>query len=284
MLKVDVITRSNSVNIAAVLAFLLLLLMHFSSTGFVRGGDDDEGSGIGGTGRMATPGSESGFGGTGFKPFVGMNDNAEIEILHTPARREQAVSENLALEIPATIPVDAGPLQNPVAVLDEASLTRDSSAIDIREQIQRSLDVNAVYLQRQQQAAQSIAGSNFDSGETIVPVESRTTDPAAVIASVDPAEIAAELALEQAAAAAETLAEAQDQLTWERVASYLSSQEPTAGDFESSQLAATDTEEQELERLSRPERIQRPQLPPIQRVRPIQRASILPPRIKPLRL
>jgi hypothetical protein len=60
---------------AALLALLLALLLWFSThsiSGFGRGGEDDEGSGIGGTGLLPVPGSESGLGGTGFRPFVGM--------------------------------------------------------------------------------------------------------------------------------------------------------------------------------------------------------------------
>jgi hypothetical protein len=52
-------------------------------------------------------------------------------------------------------------------------------------------------------------------------------------------------------------------------------------------LAATNDASTAVERsnrLTHPGRIQRPQLPPIQRIRPIQRPSILPPRILPMRL
>ena len=65
MQTISATLKSNYFSFTAGFTLLILLaLLNFSSTGVVQGGDDD-GSGIGGTGRMATPGSESGFGGTG---------------------------------------------------------------------------------------------------------------------------------------------------------------------------------------------------------------------------
>ena len=57
---------------------------------------------------------------------------------------------------------------------------------------------------------------------------------------------------------------------------------------ESQQLAdsgaPSNNSEPDNKRLEVPERIQRPELPPIQRIRPVERISVLPPRALPMRI
>ncbi len=281
MLKVDAVTSSNKINIMALLALLMFLVLHFSSTGIGRGGDD-EGSGIGGTGRMASPTGESGFGGTGFRPFVGVNQIDEIEILQVPAQRELGVAASLDLNIADEIPVTDRPLVSDIEVVNDAELTRDSSAIDIREEIQRSIDSNAIHFQRQ--LRDSSAGA-VASTSAVVVIDTAAAESAAIPEPVAMPQIdtidSVEIATASAEPAATSTDPASETLTWDRVASFLSQQAPSS-ELSSSQLAAT--EEADVDRLDRPDRIQRPVLPPVQRIRPIQRAGILPPRIKPLRL
>lgn len=242
MIKTLNVNRTDYLGLTAGLAALLLLaLLNFSSTGFVRGGDDD-GSGIGGTGRMTAPDSGSGFGGTGFKPFVGMNGDNELEILRSPAQLERAVTETVSKTVSKTVnrtwytafdavaPTPVAPLASPVAVVQERAITTDSSAIDITEQIQRAIDSNALYFHRQQQSALAVLGN--ETREQIEEFNGRAEN--------------------------ETI--------------------------DSTQLAAVASEGEALARMHRPERIHRPELPPVQRIQPIRPASILPPRIKPLRL
>ena len=88
---------------------LCLLLLNLPSTGVIRtpanGGDEDGGSGLGGTGRYSTPGS-SGLGGTGYRPFLGFESdstpntssdaatvNGDLKIYHHPTQRQFAVNE-----------------------------------------------------------------------------------------------------------------------------------------------------------------------------------------------
>jgi hypothetical protein len=234
MIKTLNVNRTDYLGLAAL---LLLALLNFSSTGFVRGGDDD-GSGIGGTGRMTAPDSGSGFGGTGFKPFVGMNGDNELEILRSPAQLERAVTETVSKTVnrtwytafDAVAPTPVAPLASPVAVVQERAITTDSSAIDITEQIQRAIDSNALYFHRQQQSALAVLGN--ETREQIEEFNGRAEN--------------------------ETI--------------------------DSTQLAAVASEGEAVARMHRPERIHRPELPPVQRIQPIRPASILPPRIKPLRL
>lgn len=243
------------------LGFLLLLLLataQFSSNGVVRGGDDNGGSGIGGTGRTQTPTGESGIGGTGFKPFLGLNSENEIEILRNSAQLERAVIANQQSAIDTPLPI-------PALVPSMARLTRsqdrtlDSSALDISEVIQHSVDVDAAILTQLRTEvleATKLMHSPVSSEEAPAPEK-------------------------QAISALS--------LTWNDVAKLLQDASdqpasPQTAAITGSDLATANYSAEDPARLTRPERIQRPQLPPMQRVSPLQRTAILPPRVQPLRL
>lgn len=267
---------------AALVAMLLLALLNFSSSGIVRGGDDD-GSGIGGTGRLAAPGGDSGLGGTGFKPFLGMNDNNQLEIMRDPTQREAALTQSLDLAIAPSIPVEISVVASLVTVTSDSALTRDSSAISITEAIQHSIDINALSwqrLSRQIAAGEGVAASSFGriatlpkAGPGAASVPDNRLIPAhrADAVSADTIDLAV---LEQAP---------QEPITWSAVIRYLSHQ-LDSGTPEAGREMATNRAPGDAARLTRPERIRRPELPPLQRIRPIQRAAILPPRVKPLGL
>ncbi len=278
MQNISATLKINYFSFAAGFALLLLFaLLNFSSTGVVRGGDDDDGSGIGGTGRMATPGSESGFGGTGFKPFLGVNESNELQIMRSPAQQNTAITESLDLVIAPQIPVREAPVESLIAVTAESLVTRDSSAINITEAIQHTVDANAIYFQRLQRQI----------------VASNVVDTAGIDLSVSP-ELAnsianaGQLIAEQAPYSGRIDEVIQDRLTWNAVANFLLQNIDRNAAIPSSELATNlpgvSVETDAAARLARPDRIQRPELPPVQRFRPIRRASILPPRVRPLRL
>lgn len=243
------------------LGFLLLLLLamaQFSSNGVVRDGDDDGGSGIGGTGRTQSPTGESGIGGTGFKPFLGLNTENEIEILRDSEQLDRAVITNqpLLIATPAPIPALVPDLARVTRVQDK---TRDSSAIDISEVVQNSLDVDAAILTQLRTEVLDAAKLMLNPvGNQQVLTPEQQTLPAPSVSWKD---IAALL---------------QD-------ASENSATAPTAA-IKGSDLATANYTAEDPARLARPERVQRPQLPPLQRVSPLQRTAILPPRVQPLRL
>lgn len=277
---------------AALAAVLVLLLLNFSSFGGMRGGEDDEGSGIGGTGRMAVPGSESGFGGTGRKPFLGLRTDAsdaekpvtEIEIHSAPALRPQAIASSVQLDIPAAREIELPPVEAPVQVASAAQFTRDSSAIDISEQIQRDLDSNALAFQQLRSAV-----SNYVSGaselDTGAEAENSVANEAVMVADAS-TQLADNTDAAQLAQEANTAKpELRDEVSWDAVASFFArNADSQAGDAARSNVQDASFAADDADRLSRPDRIQRPELPPVQRVRPVQRAAILPPRVKPLRL
>ena len=261
------------------LAVLCLALLALPSSGIVRyGGEEDEGSGIGGTGRYRTPGSDSGLGGTGFRPYVGYsrlpeaNDSEatgandalgtrELVIYHDPANREYAVSNSLELNLPLEKPITEPPLAAPARVAELDDFVTDSSAILISEQIQRDLEADALYYSQLESSL----------------IEERMPETSVQIAnSAD--------ALDSSAKEETAALKGKAQVSWQALASYLKESDQLADQGDTAYAALAADNEEPNQRTQRPERLQRPELPPMQRVRPVQRAGVLPPRVKPLSL
>jgi hypothetical protein len=255
--------RQLSLILSFLAALLCALLLNLGSSGNIRQGGDDEGSGLGGTGRLPVPGSESGLGGTGLKPFLGSRSETadtapiEVEVFYAPESRKLALTQTLELDIPVSREVEIAPLESPVQIAAASSFTRDSSAIDINEQIQRDLDSNALaFLQLKDQLVARQGDAGFEAAKS-----QQSESEAANKPSPEPA------------------ATAESDLAWQAVASFFS--QNTDGDQDIADAGV----EAESDRIERPDRVQRPELPPMQRIRPsVQRAGILPPRVKPLRL
>jgi len=276
--------QSDSRNRVALLALLLaLLLLNLPSSGFVRYGPgaDDEGSGLGGTGRTPVPGSDSGLGGTGFRPFVGYTSSEAdgssaarsalskgdpaVTVYRQPTERNLAISSSVVLDIPTQRPVSSAPLPSPRETLHADDYTRDSSAILITEHIQQEIDNNALIF------AQLDAQSDIDTGDaphkdTVTPEQSASPFTAVEEANTETPR--------------------NEGVSWLALSSYLTEQQDSPSkDSSDSALAALANDRNDIDRrMQRPDRVQRPQLPPMQRVRPVQRAGVLPPRIKPLKL
>ena len=264
--------RSGAQNRVILLALLLaLLLLNLPSSGIVHYGPgaDDEGSGLGGTGRSPIPGSDSGLGGTGFRPFVGYTDSAEdvrqdpgettapsVTIYHQPAERELAVRNSIALDIPAQRSVTASPVPSPRKTLRKDDYTRDSSAILISEQIQQDIDSYALFFTQLDARLETANEASPD----------RNFVPAHEADNPEP--------------------QSSDEVSWLALSNYLADQQDSLPDDDTNNALAalSDNQNEGDQRMQRPDRIQRPELPAMQRVRPVQRAGVLPPRIKPLKL
>ncbi|GAB5500013.1 MAG: hypothetical protein PsegKO_23240 [Pseudohongiellaceae bacterium] len=277
--------RQPSSLLVAGLLLAAFLALNVSSSGTTGG--DDTGSGIGGTGRMAEPGS--GLGGTGLKPFLGFDANTatgpeqqsrDIAILPPGTDRKLALTETLVLDIPAQRDIERAPLPSPAQVAATKSFTRDSSAISITEQIQREIDSNALYFNRLNAGTSPGSAKTGTQRETPQP-DSDKHDPVQqelLTVATETADDDKDLvAAEDNAATPASVDGSPESVSWTSLASYLAEQQPTAGNDTPEDSAQTP-------RLERPERVVRPELPPIQRVRPVQRAAVLPPRIKPLSL
>jgi len=253
-------SRSQKLGLLMALLLLLVALWNYSnSTGIVRGGEEDEGSGLGGTGRMAVPGNESGFGGTGLRPFLGLNEQQELKVLFDPVQRDKSIS-NLAASnthvVPAELIEDA-PLPPPVRVIADRNLTRDSAEISIAEATQYELTSDALILARLREEI-----------STVDTVPARTIEKTQASTPLPPIEHARDIDRQTQTA----------EVSWADLARLLQDGQPNATE---AQLASST---EDTDRIARPDRIKRPELPPVQRIRPVQRAAILPPRIKPLKL
>ena len=239
----------------AVLFLLLLVAWQFSSNGVVRGGGEDDGSGIGGTGRTGSYGGESGFGGTGLKPYLGINkareNEIEVQILHEPALRATALTETQVAQPQAALVVPATPRTGIVQSEPMPASSVSSSPISIAESVQSTLDSSALYYE---QLNDVLSKSELAASSQIDEATSPTTESST---------------------------------SWSAVAEFLSRNIPTnpaeTAESDGNQLARAELTDTVVE-LTRPEPLQRPQLPPVQRVSPLQRAAILPPRVQPMRL
>ncbi len=285
------INSSKSSRYLLIVACLLAVLagLNYTSSGIIRGGEDDEGSGIGGTGLMPTPTGQSGLGGTGFKPFLGYNAEQGLEIRHSLSATIKPVTDTLgplpAPEQPVTASVR--PALVDVAFRPDASLR--SGEIDISEKIQRDIEINALYFERLNEQLNSdderhIGQQSIASTAAVdTPVEPQATVADTVqLAQLDNSDSANAISSDDTALEiAQEPADSAESLTWNTVARYLANN--IAADELNTEESAEDSPK-DAARSARPERLQRPEIPPVQRVRPIQRAAILPPRVKPLQL
>lgn len=263
----NTLSKANRIDLrhalAAVLLLCLLMLSTLDSIGFTRSGfgeEEDEGSGIGGTGirgllQAPSDFGGSGFGGTGRKPFLGVVGD---EVL--PVARE------LELDIPAiadtlppaqrSIPAVTHSLVSPILVsLNDEALLGSTAQISIDQAIQRTIDINAYAISSTQAQLDTTSTTKKDS-------------------------------------------EPEQSADWQQFSRFLAEESPTDNfsDAQSVQqrdyanlsstsatLIEVSSDKRTLGREAR-NRVQRPVLPPIQRVRAIERPSILPPRIQPMKI
>lgn len=253
------------------LLLVILAVLHASSSGsFRRGGEDDEGSGFGGTGRAPTGGS--GLGGTGLRPFLG--DSGEVLIRVQPEAvsiADQLVDADIRRMPSATT------ILPPVAIVTTSEFASEKPAeVAITDSIQLQLNRDALVFDRIQ-----------DSIEGYLP-EPGASPPQATPAAPEEIADVVEIAVDVEAAPAteepdavisgstEDAGSDPARLTWAELATYLA---------ENSQAQGADRPEEMEARsaMQRPNRIRRPELPPVQRGRVIPRPALLPPRVQPMR-
>lgn len=244
------------------LTLLCLLGLHnISSNGNLRtpGEDEDSGSGFGGTGRLIAPGSGSGLGGTGIRPFLGYETEtapsqnqpiSEVRILLHPEAGIMPLASAISMPSDSIAPPMEHPIPRSINIEFNDPLMEGAGGIHITEAIQRDVDVSA-----------RTVNSN-----TIRPSASQPTTSVAdnriTTSNTD-----------------EANTEAAD-LSWARLADALKQNPARNTETGDSQESTVETQD----RADRPQGIQRPVLPPLQRVRPVQRAGLLPPPIRPLRI
>ena len=129
---ITAIRRYPATLLLAALLFLASFAIATGSFGIVGGGgDDDEGSGIGGTGRTGEFGG-SGLGGTGApSPFLGQLDgDAQMQIAPSELPTRQTTSPELALSPKVNTTLDTAipaRLQSPVIKELSANLAKQAS-------------------------------------------------------------------------------------------------------------------------------------------------------------
>ncbi len=251
--------------IIALVLFLATLVMTAASMGTagVGGGDDgDGGSGIGGTGKSGEFGG-SGFGGTGGpSPFITSVNDKEPTIpapvdgdLTTGTSLSQAVTESV----------------------EQSTIVIESSSIVAGEPIQKVAEPTAsvpVLLLEEKTPEMQLAEADPVAPES-TGVEQAALNPAADVEVINEESLARPIDIVQ-----------QDQSN--NGADLAEQSLNAAGGVESVSVkleTAAKESEQEIDRNTLPDRIQRPDLPPFQRVRPVDRASIMAPaRVQPMRI
>lgn len=260
-------------------AFLLLLTSVYflgnlqPAVGDRRSGD--EGSGVGGTGILELPGS--GLGGSGMRPFLGFDQRipSEVIVVREPALpRDTMMSTAIATESgiervldklePATQAVTQKITQAATSKMNEPEGRR----------IEGFLQPNLSSL---------ITNGSAESASSLSILESieNGTEQINVLLAIS----AGELGMPEAGIDKDEIEPAS--VRWVDIANWLNATalaEQGKTVEQPATVAKNTNDGMAIAEVTRATALRRPQLPPLQRARPLQRATILPPRIRPLGL
>jgi hypothetical protein len=260
-------------------AFLLLLTSVYflgnlqPAVGDRRSGD--EGSGVGGTGILELPGS--GLGGSGMRPFLGFDQRIPSEVIvvrETALPRDTMMSTAIATESgiervldklePATQAVTQKITQAATSKMNEPEGRR----------IEGFLQPNLSSL---------ITNGSAESASSLSILESieNGTEQINVLLAIS----AGELGMPEAGIDKDEIEPAS--VRWVDIANWLNATalaEQGKTVEQPATVAKNTNDGMAIAEVTRATALRRPQLPPLQRVRPLQRATILPPRIRPLGL
>ncbi len=273
--------RYPATMLLAALLFAASLILAATSMGTVTGGGegDDGGSGIGGTGKSGEFGG-SGFGGTGGpSPFFtssaptddeqGAQQSATDSSDATPQLADSpSIEEGVLIELSSTLEANAlAEPEQPESVSLTPASAQAPAGIDIAQlpELERPVapepfeepkiesltaPAESVPAREAVLATATSSGSELEkhSDTQAIPVVQTAQNPAAE----------EEVTEETAIVPAKSVAVAQE--------------------------ADKEAPAEPLDRASVPERIQRPELPPFQRIRPVERPSLLPSRVQPMRI
>ena len=281
--------------LALVVACLLILGSFRPAASDRRGGD--EGSGVGGTGILDLP--DTGLGGSGLRPFLGIVTplGSPLEIasaqlaIDGPSRA--ATNEIVVLHepyLPLTSPdLDPKPASPPVSV------TRVNSTV-ARVLDAEPLSVNTLAHPIGLSQAPSIEGL-IETAMTSLAIdyEHRSAGSLSITESIEYStqDNNSVLALSAIALADTAVADPTEPgnraepLVWKDIANWLNANAAKAAEANAAAAKEWTNENSDnlaIAEMARATGIRRPQLPPLQRARPLQRAAILPPRVRPLGL
>ena len=260
-------------------AFLLLLTSVYflgnlqPAVGDRRSGD--EGSGVGGTGILELPGS--GLGGSGMRPFLGFDQRIPSEVIvvrETALPRDTMMSTAIATESgiervldklePATQAVTQKITQAATSKMNEPEGRR----------IEGFLQPNLSSL---------ITNGSAESASSLSILESieNGTEQINVLLAIS----AGELGMPEAGIDKDEIEPAS--VRWVDIANWLNATalaEQGETVEQPATVAKNTNDGMAIAEVTRATALRRPQLPPLQRARPLQRATILPPRVRPLGL
>ena len=260
-------------------AFLLLLTSVYflgnlqPAVGDRRSGD--EGSGVGGTGILELPGS--GLGGSGMRPFLGFDQRipSEVIVVREPALpRDTMMSTAIATESGIERVLDKlEPATQAVTQKITKAATPKMNEPDGRR-IEGFLQPNLSSLITNGSAESASSLSILES------IENGTEQINALLAIS-----AGELGMPEAGINKDEIEPAS--VRWVDIANWLNATAlaEQGKTVEQPATVAKNTKDGvAIAEVTRATALRRPQLPPLQRARPLQRATILPPRVRPLGL
>lgn len=292
--------------LALVVACLLILGSFKPAASDRRGGD--EGSGVGGTGILDLPGT--GLGGSGLRPFLGIASpqGSALEIgsaklaVDGPSRASSdeivVLHERLPLAT-ASLESTTAPTPSPVHLAPETPSLESSAPVSstlVRVLKSGPLLVKATahpVVLSQVPTIEGFVGTATTS--LAIDDQHRSAGSLSITESIeysiqDNNSVLALSAIALADTALEDPTESGNRaepLVWKDIANWLNASAAKAAETDAAAAKELNNETSDnlaIAEMARATGIRRPQLPPLQRARPLQRAAILPPRVRPLGL
>ena len=264
-------------------AFLLLLTSVYflgnlqPAVGDRRSGD--EGSGVGGTGILELPGS--GLGGSGMRPFLGFDQRipSEVIVVREPALpRDTMMSTAIATESGIERVLDK--LEPATQAVTQAVTQKITQAATSKMNEPEGRRIEGFL---QPNSSSLITNGSAESASSLSILESieNGTEQINVLLAIS----AGELGMPEAGINKDEIEPAS--VRWVDIANWLNATalaEQGKTVEQPATVAKNTNDGMAIAEVTRATALRRPQLPPLQRARPLQRATILPPRVRPLGL
>ena len=260
-------------------AFLLLLTSVYflgnlqPAVGDRRSGD--EGSGVGGTGILELPGS--GLGGSGMRPFLGFDQRIPSEVIVV---RETALPRDTMMS--TAIATESG-IERVLDKLEPATQAVTQKITQAATPKMNEPDGRRIEGFLQPNLSSLITNGSAESASSLSILESieNGTEQINVLLAIS----AGELGMPEAGIDKDEIEPAS--VRWVDIANWLNATAlaEQGKTVEQPATVAKNTKDGvAIAEVTRATALRRPQLPPLQRARPLQRATILPPRVRPLGL
>lgn len=259
-------------------AFLLLLTSVYflgnlqPAVGDRRSGD--EGSGVGGTGILELPGS--GLGGSGMRPFLGFDQRIPSEVIVV---REPALPRDTMMS--TAIATESG-IERVLDKLEPATQAVTQKITQAATPKMNEPDGRRIEGFLQPNLSSLITNGSAESASSLSILESieNGTEQINVLLAIS----AGELGMPEAGIDKDEIEPAS--VRWVDIANWLNATAlaEQGKTVEQPTVAKNTKDGMAIAEVTRATALRRPQLPPLQRARPLQRATILPPRVRPLGL